>query len=59
MNNKKFIKKPIIVSAYQTDKEVFIDTLEGIMKASVGDWIVTGINGEQYPVKPNIFFQNV
>lgn len=48
-------KKPVIVSAYVTDKVVFIDTLEGKMKASPGDYIVTGIDGEQYPVKPEIF----
>ena len=25
------------------------------MKASVGDWIITGIRGEQYPCKPDVF----
>lgn len=25
------------------------------MKAEKGDWIITGVNGEQYPVKPDIF----
>ncbi|MEK4877889.1 MULTISPECIES: hypothetical protein [Paenibacillus] len=52
---KKFIKNPIIVEAYQTDKELRIDTLEGILTASPGDWIITGINGEKYPCKPEIF----
>lgn len=52
---KKFIKKPVTVTAYQTDKEIFIETLEGTMKADKGDWIVTGVEGEQYPVKPHIF----
>jgi hypothetical protein len=51
----KFRKKPIIVKAYQTDKEIIIETLEGSMKASVGDWIITGVSGEQYPCKPDIF----
>ena len=32
-----------------------IDTLEGRMTASEGDWIITGINGERYPCKPDIF----
>jgi len=32
-----------------------IKTLEGDMKASVGDWIIKGINGEFYPCKPDIF----
>ena len=32
-----------------------IHTLEGVMKASPGDWIVRGVKGELYPVKPYIF----
>ncbi|MNC53883.1 hypothetical protein D3C75_1033310 [compost metagenome] len=40
---KKFIKNPIIVEAYQTDKELKIDPLEGVLTASHGDWIITGI----------------
>ena len=34
-----------------------IQTLEGEMTASPGDWIVTGIMGEKYPVKGSIFRQ--
>lgn len=51
----KFRKKPIIVDAYQTDNEMIIQTLEGPLKAQPGDWIITGVNGEQYPCKPDIF----
>ena len=32
-----------------------IKTLEGIMKASFGDYIIKGIKGEFYPCKPYIF----
>ena len=32
-----------------------IHTLEGRMNVSKGDWIVTGVAGENYPVKPHIF----
>lgn len=52
---KKFVKKPVVIEAYQTDKEMIIQTLEGPMHASVGDWIITGIRGEQYPCKPDVF----
>jgi hypothetical protein len=39
-----------------TDDDVLIiDTLEGQMSASVGDWIIKGVNGEFYPCKPDIF----
>ena len=32
-----------------------IETLEGTMKASVGDYIIKGVKGEIYPCKPDIF----
>jgi hypothetical protein len=32
-----------------------IDTLEGAMYASPGDWIIRGVQGEFYPCKPDIF----
>lgn len=32
-----------------------IQTLEGVMKASIGDIIIKGVNGEFYPCKPDIF----
>lgn len=53
----KFRKKPIVVEAYQTDREMVIETLEGPHHASPGDWIITGIHGEQYPCKPDIFWE--
>jgi len=33
----------------------YIETLEGRMEVSVGDWIITGVKGEHYPCKPDIF----
>lgn len=35
--------------------ELFIKTLEGAHHASVGDYIIQGVNGEIYPCKPDIF----
>lgn len=32
-----------------------IQTLEGIMNASIGDYIIRGVEGEFYPCKPGIF----
>jgi hypothetical protein len=32
-----------------------IDTLEGTITASPGDWIIRGVKGEFYPCKPDIF----
>ena len=52
---RKFRKKPVVIEAFQTDCQLTIQTLEGCMTASPGDWIITGVNGEQYPCKPDIF----
>lgn len=48
-------KKPLVIKAYQTDHRFVVHTLEGDMLANVGDYIITGVNGEQYPCKPDIF----
>lgn len=32
-----------------------IGTLEGVIRASLGDWVVRGVKGEFYPVRPDIF----
>lgn len=33
-----------------------ISTLEGIMTATEGDYIIKGVHGEFYPCKPDIFY---
>lgn len=37
---------------------VFIETLEGVMKADEGDWIIKGVKGELYPCKNDVFEQS-
>ena len=34
---------------------MFIDTLEGTMRADAGDYIIRGIKGKVYPCKPDVF----
>lgn len=41
--------------AFATDSELWIETLEGTMRANIGDWIIKGVAGEFYPCKPDIF----
>ena len=53
----KYRKKSVVIEAYQTQEEMEIFTLEGIMRADKGDWIITGIFGEKYPCKNDIFEQ--
>lgn len=67
----KFRKKPVVIEATQWFKDgdhpavvnaalsgmpvYLIDTLEGDMMVLPGDWIITGVKGEHYPCKPDIF----
>lgn len=37
------------------DEGIGINTLEGAMVASPGDWIIKGVSGEYYPCKPDFF----
>lgn len=32
-----------------------INTLEGVMRVDLGDWIIKGVKGEFYPCKPDVF----
>jgi len=43
------------VVRYAEDGSVLIQTLEGVMQAFPGDWIIKGVAGEFYPCKPAIF----
>lgn len=40
---------------YPSQGLIKIPTLEGVMEASLGDYIIKGIAGEFYPCKPDIF----
>ena len=50
--NPEHLKGVIYHSA---SRSALINTLEGTMHASLGDWIIRGIKGELYPCKPDIF----
>ena len=65
----KYRKKPVVVEAtqwfkdgdhpevrrYMKDELGYIDTLEGGHVVTPGDYIITGVKGEHYPCKPDIF----
>jgi hypothetical protein len=66
----KFRKKPVVIEAEQWlgpeskidgvyhDDDAggwWIQTLEGQLRVSAGDWIITGVKGEKYPCKSDIF----
>lgn len=59
----KYRKKPVVIEASQWHKEgdhpaVFngqVQTLEGPLNVSPGDFIICGVKGEFYPCKPDVF----
>lgn len=64
----KFRKKPVTIEAVQwfrygdhpavvryDGNKGYINTLEGGHEVTPGDWIITGVKGEHYPCKPDIF----
>jgi hypothetical protein len=56
MGWKRYRKLPVVIEARGPIKKVeHIETLEGIMRADVGDYIIRGVKGEIYPCKPDIF----
>ena len=44
-----------LIGAQVMKLPVVIETLEGTLTASPGDWIIKGVKGEFYPCKPDIF----
>ena len=44
-------------SKWVEERGLKIFTLEGVMHADIGDFIIRGVQGEFYPCKPDIFEQ--
>ncbi len=57
MNNgfAEFTKKPVTIKAKQMNKDFEVETLEGTMQGHKGDYLIIGVNGEQYAIKEEIF----
>mgnify|MGYP004655390481 FL=1 len=53
----KFVGSHCCLVNKSNGKALIINTLEGDHYASVNDWIVKGVKGEFYPVKPDIMEQ--
>jgi hypothetical protein len=45
----------LIIGGDENDLKHFINTLEGKMELSWGDYVIKGVKGEFYPCKPDIF----
>jgi hypothetical protein len=57
INIQEFMGNVDITVDYKdfNDPKLKIETLEGVMNSSLGDYIIKGIKGEFYPCKPDIF----
>ena len=68
----RYLKKQLVIEAVQWFKHGdhpavlagpggdgfgYIDTPEGRLRVEPGDWVITGVAGEHYPCKPDIFAQ--
>lgn len=51
----KELAKSAVENIIFVDNNLYIETLEGNMNVSIGDYIIKGIAGEFYPCKPDIF----
>jgi hypothetical protein len=66
----RYLKKQLVVEAVQwfkhgdhpavttdsgRDTNGYVDTPEGRLRVEPGDWIITGVAGENYPCKPDVF----
>ncbi len=51
----KWRKRPVVVTAQRMREGFTVETMEGTMTGKPGDWLITGINGEQYPCDDEIF----
>ena len=52
---RRYRKRPVVIRARVAESREVIHTLEGDMTARPGDYIIEGVKGELYPVKPDIF----
>ncbi len=50
-----FRKRPVEVVAERHYTPFTVETKEGAMQGNPGDWLVTGVDGEKYPVAHSIF----
>lgn len=53
----KYRKIPVVIDATRLTERIEIQALEGTMVGQPGDWLITGVAGEQYPCKHEIFIK--
>lgn len=51
----RVMKRPIPTRAEQLARPELIQTLEGPVQGNIGDWVMTGVKGERWPISPDKF----
>ena len=51
----QYRKRPIVVDAEWMSEPFLVETLEGCMQGPAGDYLITGVEGEQYPCAASVF----
>lgn len=51
----RLLRGDVVTNDFSESEEGWINTLEGGHIVTPGDWIITGVKGEHYPCKPDIF----
>ncbi|WP_180320574.1 hypothetical protein [Alkalihalobacterium alkalinitrilicum] len=51
----KYRKIPVTVEAVKITRTITIETSEGAVKGLPGDYLITEANGDQYPIRADIF----
>lgn len=52
---KEWCNGELVPNAETSGYNLYVSTLEGIMRADINDYIIQGVAGEFYPCKPDIF----
>jgi len=55
MSERRYRKRPVVITARQMPDAFAVETIEGVMRGKAGDWLITGVRGEQYPCDDEIF----
>ena len=55
VSGSRYRKLPVIVDAIQLTRCVSIETEQGVLVGSPGDWFVSGVQGSQYPCAAGAF----
>jgi len=53
----QYRKRPMVIEAVQMPEPFTTQTMEGELSGKAGDWLITGVKGEQYPCDDGVFRQ--